>query len=65
VERTSYTGDPNNGGYDNDLTPPLGRGTTPGGGDDDGYDSSSSSQKISTVEIRNGETHSISILGSM
>jgi len=35
VERTTDTGDPNNGGDVDDLTPPLGRGTTAGGGDDD------------------------------
>jgi len=43
VERTSDTGNPNNGEDDKDQPPPLGRGTTAGGGDDDGYDSSFSS----------------------
>jgi len=43
VERTSDTGNANNGEDDDDQTPPLGRGTTAGGGDDDGYDCSSSS----------------------
>jgi len=43
VERTSDTGNPNNGGDDNDQTAPLGRGPTAGGGDSDGYNSSSSS----------------------
>ena len=43
MEQTSYTGNANNGGDNNDQIPPLGRGTTSGGGDDDGYDSSSSS----------------------
>jgi len=36
VERTSDTGNPNNGEDDKDLTPPLGQGTTAGGGDEDG-----------------------------
>jgi len=48
VERTSETGNPNNGGDDDDLTPLLGRGTTASGGDDDGYDSSSSSGSSSS-----------------
>jgi len=48
VERTSDTGNPNNGEDDDDQTPPLGRGTTAGGGDDDGYDSSSSSGSSSS-----------------
>jgi len=43
VECSSNAGNQNNGEDDEDLTPPLGRGTTAGGGDDDGYDSSSSS----------------------
>jgi len=41
VERTSDTGNPNNGEDDEDLTPALGWGTAAGGGDDDRYDSSS------------------------
>jgi len=41
VERTSDTGNANNGEDDEDQTPPLGQGTTAGGGDDDGYDGSS------------------------
>jgi len=48
VERTSDTGNPNNGEDDEDQTPPLGRGTTAGGGDDDGYDNSSSSGSSSS-----------------
>jgi len=48
VERTSDTGNPNNGGDDDDQTPPLGLGTIEGGGDDDGYDSSSSSGSSSS-----------------
>jgi len=48
VERTSETGNPNNGGYNDNQTPPLGRGITAGGGDDDGYDSSSSSGSSSS-----------------
>jgi len=48
VERTSDTGNPNNGENDEDQTRPLGRGTTAGGGDDDGYDSSSSSGSSSS-----------------
>jgi len=48
VERTSDTGNPNNGEDDEDQPPPLGRGTTAGGGDDDGYDSSSSSGSSSS-----------------
>jgi len=47
VERTSDTGNPNNG-EDDDQTPPLGRSTTAGGGDDDGYNSSSSSGSSSS-----------------
>jgi len=48
VERTSDTGNPNNGGDNEDQTPSLGRGTTAGGGDDDRYDSSSSSGSSSS-----------------
>jgi len=48
VERTSDTGNPNNGEDNEDQPPPLGRGTTAGGGDDDGYDSSSSSGSSSS-----------------
>jgi len=48
VERTSDTGNPNNGEDDEDLTPPLGRGTTAGAGEDDGYDSSSGSGSSSS-----------------
>jgi len=48
VERTSDTGNPNNGEDDEDQTPHLGGGTTVGGGDDDGYDSSSSSSSSSS-----------------
>jgi len=48
VERTSDTGNPNNGEDDKDQPPRLGRGTTAGGGDDDGYDSSSSSGSSSS-----------------
>jgi len=48
VECTLDTGNPNNGGVDDDQTPPLGRGTTAGGGDDNGYDSSSSSGSSSS-----------------
>jgi len=48
VERTSDTGNPNNGEDDEDQIPPLGRGTIAGGGDDDGYDSSSSSRSSSS-----------------
>jgi len=47
-ERTSDTGNPNNGEDDEDQPPPLGRGTTAGGGDHDGYDSSSSSGSSSS-----------------
>ena len=46
MERTSDTGNPNNGEDDDDRTPPLGLGTTAGGGDDDGYDSISSSGSL-------------------
>jgi len=48
VERTSDTGNPNNGGDDDDQIPSLGRGATAGGGDDDRYDSSSSSGSSSS-----------------
>jgi len=48
VERTSNTGNPNNGGDDDDQTPALGQGTTAGRGDDDEYDSSSSSGSSSS-----------------
>jgi len=48
VERTSNTGNPNNGEDDEDQPPPLGRGTTASGGDNDGYDSSSSSGSSSS-----------------
>jgi len=48
VERTSETGNPNNGGDNDDQNPPLARGTTTGGVDDDGYDSSSSSGSSSS-----------------
>jgi len=48
VERTSDTGNPNNGEGDEDQRPPLRRGTTAGGGDDDGYGSSSSSGSSSS-----------------
>jgi len=48
VERTSDTGNPNNGEDDEDQRPPLGLGTTTGGGDDDGYNSSSSSGSSSS-----------------
>jgi len=48
VERTSDTGNPNNGEDDANQPPPLGRGTTAGGGDDNGYDSSSSSGSSSS-----------------
>jgi len=48
VERTSDTGNPNNGEDDHDQTPSLGLGATAGGGDDDVYDSSSSSRSSSS-----------------
>jgi len=48
VERTSDTGNPNNGEDDEDQPPPSGLSTTAGGGDDDGYDSSSSSGSSSS-----------------
>jgi len=48
VEHTSDTSNANTGEDDEDLTPPLGRGTTAGVGDDDGYDSSSSSGSSSS-----------------
>jgi len=48
VERTSNTGNPNNGQDNEDQPPPLGRGTTAGGGDDNGYNSSSSSGRSSS-----------------
>jgi len=48
VERTSDTGNSNNGEDDEDLSSPLGRGTTARGGDNDGYDSSSSSGSSSS-----------------
>jgi len=56
VERTSDTGNPNNGEDDEDQTPPLGRGTIAGGGDDDGYNSSFSSGSSS----RGSSVHSLS-----
>jgi len=48
MERTSDTGNPNNGEDDEHQPPPLGLGTTAGEGDDDGYDSSSSSGSSSS-----------------
>jgi len=48
MEHTSNTGQPNNGEDDEDLTHPLGRGTTAGGGDDEKYDSSCSNDTSSS-----------------
>jgi len=48
VERTSDTGNRNNGEDDKDQIPLLGRGTIAGGGENDGYDSSSSSGNSSS-----------------
>ena len=48
MEHTSDTGNANNGGDNEDLTPSLGQGTTAGGGDDDEYDSSTRSGSSSS-----------------
>jgi len=51
VERTSDTGNLDNGEDDEDQTPSLGQGTTAGGGDDDGYDNSPSSGSSSNGSL--------------
>jgi len=48
LEHTSNTVNSNNGEDDEDLTPPLGQGSTAGRGDDDRYNSSSSSGSSSS-----------------
>jgi len=48
IEHASDAGNINNGEVDDDLTPPLGRGTTAGGGDNDADDSSSSTDYSSS-----------------
>jgi len=53
VERTSDTGNPNDGEDDEDQTSPLPRVTIAGRGDDDGYDSSSSSGNSSSTSSVN------------
>ena len=51
IEHTSNTGNANNGEDEEDLSPPLGLGTTAGRGDDERYDSSSSSDSSSSGSL--------------
>jgi len=48
VEHSSDSGNANNGEHDDELSPPLGRGTIAGGGEGDGDDTSASSDDSSS-----------------